>query len=307
MGDAVQRLRHEGITGVATLTDLIAELDPPRVVWLMVPAALTQAVVVELESLLSADDIVVDGGNSYYRDDIARAERLAGNGIHYLDVGTSGGVHGFDRGFCLMIGGDAEAVAVLDPIFLALAAGPESVTRTPGRAGAFAQAEYGYVHCGAAGAGHFVKMVHNGVEYGQMAVLAEGMAILRNADIGAVERSANAETAPLADAEFYRYDFDIASILETWRRGSVISSWLLDLTATAVTRSPELGEYSGHVADSGEGRWTVRAAIDEGVPAHVLAAALWERFDSRGGAEYANKALSAMRSEFGSHNESAAR
>lgn len=301
--DAVDRLRAEGVPGVRSLAELVAALEPPRIVWVMVPAAVTDKVISGLRPLLEPDDVLVDGGNSFYRDDVARAAELGADGIHYLDVGTSGGVYGAERGFCLMIGGYAAAVERLNPIFRALAPGINAAARTPGRDGSPAPEEHGYVHCGPAGAGHFAKMVHNGIEYGQMAALAEGMAILRNADIGAHSRTYDAETAPLPDADFYRYDFDIAAILEAWRRGSVVSSWLVDLTAAAVHADPNLGDYSGHVADSGEGRWTVRAAIDEGVPAHVLTAALLERFSSRGGADYANKALSAMRMAFGGHIE----
>ncbi|MGW6332972.1 phosphogluconate dehydrogenase (NAD(+)-dependent, decarboxylating) [Nocardia rhamnosiphila] len=303
---AVDRLRTDGVAGVGSLVDLVAALEAPRTVWVMVPAALTDAVVAELGDLLDPDDVIVDGGNSFYRDDIARSRMLAAHGIHYVDVGTSGGVFGDRRGFCLMIGGETAIVERLDPIFRALAPGVDTATRTPGRHGPVGRAEHGYLHCGAAGAGHFVKMVHNGVEYGQMAALAEGMAILRNADIGTAPRAADAETAPLADASFYTYDLDVAEIVEVWRRGSVVSSWLVDLTAAAVHADPELGGYSGRVADSGEGRWTVQAAVDEGVPAHVLTAALYERFASRGEADYAGKALSAMRHAFGGHGEKAA-
>ena len=303
--EAMERLRGEGIATAPSLAELVATLQPPRTVWVMVPAAVTAAVVTELGELLRHDDVVIDGGNSYYRDSVQRARLLAALGVHYLDVGTSGGVFGTERGFCLMVGGAKPIVDRLDPIFRALAPGAEAAPRTPGRDGESTPEENGFIHCGGPGAGHFVKMVHNGIEYGQMAALAEGLAILRNADIGSGAHAHDAETAPLYDADFYNYDFDIAAIVEAWRRGSVISSWLLDLTAAAVRVDPDLSEFSGHVADSGEGRWTLQAAIDEGVPAHVLAAALMERFASRGGGEYANKALSAMRSAFGGHIEQA--
>ncbi|MFE2995743.1 phosphogluconate dehydrogenase (NAD(+)-dependent, decarboxylating) [Nocardia sp. NPDC059246] len=299
----VDRLRAEGIRGADSLTELVEALEPPRIVWVMVPAAVTDKVIADLRPLLAPGDVLIDGGNSFYRDDVERAASLAEGGIHYLDVGTSGGVYGDQRGFCLMIGGDATVANRVDPIFRALAPGTEVCARTPGRDGTPAREEHGYVHCGPAGAGHFAKMVHNGIEYGQMAALAEGMAILRNANIGAAARASDAETAPLPDADFYRYDFDVPAILEAWRRGSVVSSWLVDLTAAAVYADPGLSEFSGRVADSGEGRWTVQAAIDEGVPAHVLTAALLERFASRGEADYANKALSAMRKAFGGHFE----
>ncbi|MFL0278125.1 phosphogluconate dehydrogenase (NAD(+)-dependent, decarboxylating) [Mycobacterium sp. SMC-19] len=301
--DAVDRIRDRGVVGVGSLADLVASLGRPRVVWIMVPAALTKAAVTGVGDLLDPDDVIIDGGNSFYRDDVARSRALAARGIHYVDVGTSGGVYGAERGFCLMIGGDTAVVERLDPIFRALAPGLGAATRTPGRDGPITPAEQGYLHCGGAGAGHFVKMVHNGVEYGQMAALAEGMAILRNADIGATARSVDAETAPLVDASFYTYDFDVAEVVEVWRRGSVVTSWLVDLTAAALHADPDLNGFSGRVADSGEGRWTVQAAVDEGVPAHVLTAALYERFASRGEANYADKALSAMRNAFGGHIE----
>ncbi|MFI2478810.1 phosphogluconate dehydrogenase (NAD(+)-dependent, decarboxylating) [Nocardia xishanensis] len=300
---AVDRLRADGVAGVASLPEFVGALEKPRIAWVMVPAAVVGSVVAELASLLEPGDVVVDGGNSFYRDAVVRAGELAARGIEYVDVGTSGGVHGAERGFCLMVGGTKNAVLQLEPVFRALAPGVDAAGRTFGRRGRPAPEEHGYVHCGGPGAGHFVKMVHNGIEYGQMAALAEGMAILRNAGIGAKSRSCDAETAPLPNAAFYRYDFDIAAILEAWRRGSVVSSWLTDLTAAAVHADPDLAAFSGHVADSGEGRWTLQAAIDEGVPAHVLAAALLERFSSRGEGEYANKALSAMRKAFGGHLE----
>ncbi|MFF3569190.1 phosphogluconate dehydrogenase (NAD(+)-dependent, decarboxylating) [Nocardia jiangxiensis] len=301
--DAVGRLSADGVAGVGSLPELVAALPKPRAVWVMVPAVATGAVVDDLGRLLDRGDVVIDGGNSFYRDDIARADALAANGIHYLDVGTSGGVYGIERGFSLMIGGDAEVVERMDPIFRALAPGVAAAPRSPGRSSAVEQAERGYLHCGGAGAGHFVKMVHNGIEYGQMAALAEGMAILRNADIGISARARGERSVPIADARFYTYDFDIAAILEVWRRGSVVSSWLLDMTAAAVHADADLREFSGRVADSGEGRWTVQAAVDVGVPAHVLTAALLERFASRGQGDYACQALSAMRHAFGGHLE----
>ncbi|MGH8908119.1 MAG: phosphogluconate dehydrogenase (NAD(+)-dependent, decarboxylating) [Egibacteraceae bacterium] len=300
---AVERLEAEGAIGATSLDDLIGKLVPPRAVWVMVPAVYVGGVTADLAERMEAADIVIDGGNSYYRDDIARARTLAAEGIHYVDVGTSGGVFGLERGFCLMIGGDDEVVAHLDPLFSALAPGVEAAPRTPGRQGAAGNAEHGHLHCGPTGAGHFVKMVHNGIEYGIMAAYAEGLAILRGANAGARERVADAETAPLRDPEHYRYDLDIAEIAEVWRRGSVIGSWLLDLVARALRASPDLAGFGGRVADSGEGRWTVMAAVDEGVPAHVLTAALYERFSSRGGADFANRVMSAMRKEFGGHDE----
>lgn len=300
---AVARLEAEGAVRAESVSDLVDRLQVPRVVWVMVPAALTGAVVAELGSLLDGDDVLADGGNSYFRDDIVRAAELAERGIHFVDVGTSGGVYGLSRGYCLMIGGDPAPVKRMDPIFQALAPGIGTALRTAGRQGPAGTAEHGYLHCGPAGAGHFVKMVHNGVEYGQMAALAEGLAILRNANIGAMDRDPDAETAPLADARFYRYDLAVAEIAEVWRRGSVISSWLLDLTAGALHGDPDLAGFSGRVADSGEGRWTVQAAVDEGVPAYVLTAALFERFSSRREGGYANQALSAMRHAFGGHAE----
>jgi 6-phosphogluconate dehydrogenase len=270
----------------------------------MVPAAYAGGTADQLHDLMEAGDVIIDGGNSYYRDDIDRSERYATKGIRYVDVGTSGGVFGLDRGFCLMIGGDAETIRHLDPIFRTLAPGRDSAERTPGRKGTDGgTAEDGYLHCGPAGAGHFVKMVHNGIEYGLMAAYAEGLNVLEHANAGAQEREADAETAPLRDPQYYRYDIDIAEVAEVWRRGSVVSSWLLDLTAAALQRDPSLEGFSGRVSDSGEGRWTVLAAIDEGVPVHVLSAALLDRFESRGEADLANKVLSAMRSGFGGHTE----
>jgi 6-phosphogluconate dehydrogenase len=300
---AIAQLESEGAVGARSLAEFAAKLTAPRAAWIMVPAALTHATVTELAALLERGDIVIDGGNSYYRDDIDRAKALAPTGIHYVDVGTSGGVFGLERGYCMMIGGEERTVAHLDPIFRSLAPGVEMAARTPGRRGPAAQSEHGYLHCGGHGAGHFVKMVHNGIEYGVMAAYAEGLAILKKADIGLREHARDAETAPLRDPEYYQYTFDMAEVAEVWRRGSVISSWLLDLTASALHEDPDVASFSGHVSDSGEGRWTVLAAIDEAVPAHVLASALYERFSSRGEADYADKLLSALRKQFGGHVE----
>jgi 6-phosphogluconate dehydrogenase len=299
----IQSLEAEGATGAYTLEDFVSHLEPPRPVWIMVPAAAVEATLGQLTPLLSSGDIVIDGGNSYYRDDIDRAERLSPAGLHYVDVGTSGGIFGLERGYCLMIGGDTDIVTHLDPLFAAIAPGAEAAPRTPGRAGSFAPAELGYLHCGPTGAGHFVKMVHNGVEYGIMAAYAEGLAILRQAGIGKLDRPADAETTPLRDPRYYRYDIDTAAVAEVWRRGSVVSSWLLDLTAAALVADPDLSTFTGRVSDSGEGRWTVLAAVDEGVPANVLTTALYERFSSRGEADFSDKILSAMRQEFGGHRE----
>jgi 6-phosphogluconate dehydrogenase len=297
------KLASEGAIGSETTADLVAKLEKPRAVWVMVPAAVTGQVVTEVAKLLDEGDTIIDGGNSYYRDDIARAAELAGKRIHYVDVGTSGGVFGLERGYCLMIGGEDEVVARLDPIFATIAPDVDAAPRTPGRTGAVATSERGYLHCGPNGAGHFVKMVHNGIEYGIMAAYAEGLDILKNADAGLRERSGDAETAPLDHPEFYRYTIDTAEVAEVWRRGSVVGSWLLDLTATALHDSADLEEFSGRVSDSGEGRWTSIAAIEEGVPAYVLTAAVYERFSSRGEGTYANRVLSAMRKQFGGHVE----
>src|SRR5919204_4188530 len=297
--DAVQLLAGEGAVGAATLEQLVAKLDLPRAVWVMVPAAITGLVVDELAVLLEPDDVIIDGGNSYYRDDIDRANALAAKGIHYVDVGTSGGIYGLERGFCLMIGGDSEPVRRLDPIFASIAPGLQAAPRTPSRTGEPSTDERGYLHCGPNGAGHFVKMVHNGTEYGLMAAYAEGLNILHRANAGSEQREVSAEVAPLQDPQYYSYDLDVAEIAELWRRGSVVASWLLDLTAQALHESPSLDDYAGRVSDSGEGRWTVRAAIDEGVPVPVLSASLYERFSSRGEAMYADRLISAMRKQFG--------
>ena len=292
-----------GVTGADTLAEVVAALEPPRSIWIMVPAAFVGATVDALAPLLDADDTIIDGGNSWYRYDVDRSATLAPSGIHYLDVGTSGGVFGLARGYCLMIGGDSDAVARLSPIFETLAPGLGEAMRTPGRDGTEAPEEHGWLHCGPSGAGHFVKMVHNGIEYGMMAAYAEGLNVLAKANIGAIDHADDAETAPLDAAAYYRYDLDLAKVTEVWRRGSVISSWLLDLTAEAFHADPELSAYSGTVSDSGEGRWTVNAAIDEGVPIPVLSAALYQRFSSRGRADVADQVLSAMRAGFGGHVE----
>ncbi len=302
--DAVRALVAEGATGANSVEEFVSKLTKPRAVWVMVPAGeITEQTVRGLAEYMDAGDTIIDGGNSYYRDDIARAEELAARGIDYLDVGTSGGVWGLERGYCLMIGGPENAVTRLDPIFRAIAPGVDAAERTPGRDGDPAPEEFGYLHCGPAGAGHFVKMVHNGIEYGLMAAYAEGLNILHNADAGSKQRTADAETAPMTDPRYYRYDFDMAAIAEVWRRGSVIASWLLDLTANALQESPDLKEFSGRVSDSGEGRWTALAAIDEGVPAPTLTSALFSRFASRDLDHFANQVLSAMRKQFGGHAE----
>jgi len=303
---SVQALAKEGALGAQSLDDFVTKLKPPRTVWLMVPAAAVDGTVQELAGRLQADDVVIDGGNSHYIDDIRRAKELARRGVQYVDVGTSGGVWGLERGYCLMIGGSTGVVQRLDPIFKSLAPGRGAIARTPGREAAQGTAEQGYLHCGPAGAGHFVKMVHNGIEYGLMAAYAEGMNILRHAGVGKEGRGVDAETTPLRNPEHYQYEFNLADIAELWRRGSVVASWLLDLTAKALLRESDLKSFSGRVSDSGEGRWTVTAAIDEGTPAPVLTAALYQRFASRGEDEFAAKVLSAMRLEFGGHIERAA-
>jgi 6-phosphogluconate dehydrogenase len=301
--EAVQSLVKDGATGGESLPDFLAKLNQPRAIWLMIPAALVDSTLNQLGVLAAAGDIIIDGGNSYYIDDIRRARELKDKGIHYVDVGTSGGVWGLERGYCQMIGGEKEVVTHLDPIFKALAPGSSTVAPTPGRAAAASTATEGYLHCGPAGAGHFVKMVHNGIEYGLMAAYAEGLNVLQHANEGKSERAADAETTPLRHPEHYVYDFNLADITEVWRRGSVVASWLLDLTAIAFAEQPQLEGYSGRVADSGEGRWTINAAVEECVPVPVLSAALFQRFSSRGEADFANKILSAMRFQFGGHVE----
>jgi 6-phosphogluconate dehydrogenase len=299
----VKRLAGEGATGAATLDDFVAKLKPPRAAWLMVPAAAVEATLSDLAGRLQKGDTVIDGGNSYYIDDIRRARELTVRGLHYLDVGTSGGVWGLERGYCQMIGGEADVVRRLDPIFKTLAPGRGGIERTPGREKVGGTAEEGYLHCGPSGAGHFVKMVHNGIEYGLMAAYAEGLNILRHANAGRQGRAVDAETTPLRDPEHYQYELNLSDITEVWRRGSVVASWLLDLTALALLKQPDLGSFSGQVSDSGEGRWTILAAIEESAPAPVLSAALYQRFSSRGEDDFANKVLSAMRFEFGGHAE----
>src|SRR6267154_2547374 len=304
---AVEDLAREKAVGASSLADLVRKLEKPRAAWLMVPAAVVDKSIADLVPHLESGDILIDGGNSYYVDDIRRAHELAEKGIHYVDVGTSGGVWGRERGYCLMIGGEAPVVGHLDPIFAQLAPGAGDIPRTPGREGTRGTAERGYLHCGPNGAGHFVKMVHNGIEYGLMAAYAEGLGILRNANVGKAASSVDAETTPLRDPEHYQYDLNLGDITEVWRRGSVIASWLLDLTAIALAKDSALSGFSGRVSDSGEGRWTIKAAIDEGVPVPVLATALYERFSSRGNADFQDKLLSAMRYEFGGHLEKSAK
>lgn len=301
--ESVKSLAAEGAAGAESLESFIRQLKPPRAIWIMVPAAVVDDMIGKLQPLLESGDILIDGGNSYYIDDIRRAGELKQSGVHYLDVGTSGGVAGLDRGYCLMIGGEREPVRSLDPIFQSLAPGMGSVPPAPGREDRESTAEQGYLHCGPPGAGHFVKMVHNGIEYGLMAAYAEGFNILKHANVGDFEREADAETTPLRHPEHYQYHLDLGDIAELWRRGSVVTSWLLDLTAKALAASPELGEFSGRVSDSGEGRWTINAAIDQGTPAPVLTAALFQRFSSRNEDEFANKVVSAMRFHFGGHQE----
>src|SRR5947207_14564268 len=299
----VNDLVKEDAAGAVSLSDMAGKLEKPRTVWLMVPAAAVDKTIAGVLTYLEAGDVLIDGGNSYYVDDIRRSKELETKGIHYVDVGTSGGVRGLERGYCLMIGGEAAVIKHLDAIFSALAPGRGDVARTPGREKRASTAEQGYLHCGPNGAGHFVKMVHNGIEYGIMVAYAEGLGILRSANVGKQTHAIDAETTPLRDPEHYQYDLNLPDITELWRRGSVVASWLLDLTANALAKDPELAGFAGRVSDSGEGRWTIKAAIDEGVPAHVLSAALYDRFASRGEAEFANKLLSAMRYEFGGHVE----
>jgi 6-phosphogluconate dehydrogenase len=301
--DSVKDLAKDGAAGAASLEEFVAKLKPPRAAWLMVPAAAVDDTLHKLSALMQKDDIIIDGGNSYYIDDIRRANDLKARGIHYLDVGTSGGVWGLERGFCMMIGGEVEPVGRLDPIFKTLAPGRGDIPRTPGREKSPGTAEEGYLYCGPSGAGHFVKMVHNGIEYGLMAAYAEGLNILRHANVGKHVQTVDAETTPLRNPEHYQYDFNLADVSEVWRRGSVVASWLLDLTAIALFGQEDLSKFSGRVSDSGEGRWTINAAIDEGAPAPVLSAALYQRFASRGEEDFANKLLSAMRFGFGGHIE----
>ena len=300
---SIDQLESEGAVGARSLEEFVAKLEKPRAAWIMVPAGYVQGTVDKLAKLMEPGDIIIDGGNSYYRDDIERSKQLETKGIHYVDIGTSGGVFGLERGFCLMIGGEKDVVEHLDPIVSTIAPGVAGAPRTPGRNGKVSTAEDGYLYCGPSGAGHFVKMVHNGIEYGIMAAYAEGLNILRHANAGKNGREIDAETTPLRDPEAYQYDLDIGDIAEVWRRGSVVASWLLDLTADALAKSPQLEEFSGRVSDSGEGRWTILAAVDTGVPVPVLTTALYERFESRGESDYADKVLSAMRSEFGGHAE----
>ena len=301
--DAVAALEKEGATGSSDIGDFIDKLEAPRAVWIMVPAAAVEAVLKDLVAHIQADDIIIDGGNSYYKDDILRAGMLREHGIHYVDIGTSGGVWGLERGYCLMIGGEDSIVAHLDPLLKNIAPGMGDIERTRSRTGEPSASEQGYLHCGPNGAGHFVKMVHNGIEYGMMAAYAEGMNILRHANIGKLDHSVDAETTPLQNPENYQYDIDTAEVAELWRRGSVVASWLLDLTAIALRENPDLSDFSGQVSDSGEGRWTSMAAIETGTPAHVLTAALFNRFSSRGEADFGDRLLSAMRFQFGGHHE----
>ena len=303
---AVDELSGEGAIGARSIDELTSLLRAPRVIWIMIPATFVDSTIASLRPHLVAGDVIIDGGNSFFEHDIRRADDLAGGGIIYLDVGTSGGVHGLERGFCLMIGGDRATVSRLDPIWQTLAPGIEAAARTPGRDGPGQPGEEGYLHCGPAGAGHFVKMIHNGIEYGLMAAYAEGLAVLERANLGGVTRRKDAETAPLEHPERYQFDLDVAAVAEVWRRGSVITSWLLDLTTAALRSDPELTSYAGHVSDSGEGRWAVQTAVDLGVPVQVIASALWQRFSSRDEGDFADRALSAMRHQFGGHAEAPA-
>ncbi len=300
---AVDELQKEGAVAASDLSDLVRKLASPRHIWMMIPAAYVDGLIKDLQAQLAPGDTLIDGGNSYYKDDLTRARGLADDGIHYVDIGTSGGVWGLERGYCLMIGGETDVVERLNPVFSALAPGVGDIPRTEGKIGEPSQAEQGYLHCGPPGAGHFVKMVHNGIEYALMAAYAEGMNLLRHANVGDAFRAADAETAPLREPEAFRYSIDIPQVAEVWRRGSVIGSWLLDLTANALNKNPQLDNFSGQVSDSGEGRWTNIAAIEAGVPVHVLSAALYDRFASRGEADFGNRMLSAMRYEFGGHHE----
>jgi 6-phosphogluconate dehydrogenase len=300
---SIAELEAEGATGGRTMEEFVSKLQTPRAVWVMIPAGITGRTVDELSGLLEDGDVIIDGGNSNYRDDVRRAKKLREQGIHYVDIGTSGGVFGLERGYCLMVGGDEEAISLIEPVLKTIAPGTGNIERTPGRSGELSQEEQGYLHCGPAGAGHFVKMVHNGIEYGIMAAFAEGLNILENADAGITTGEHSAEVAPLEEPEYYQFNVDTAKVTELWRRGSVISSWLLDLTAAALQANPTLDGLAGRVSDSGEGRWTVKAAIDIGVPVPVLAASLFERFASRGEDHFANQILSAMRQQFGGHNE----
>jgi 6-phosphogluconate dehydrogenase len=302
--DVVKQIQDEGADGASSITEFVGKLERPRVIWIMVPAAVVQSTIDQLRPLLDEGDIIIDGGNSYYRDDIDRARQLKADGIHYVDCGTSGGVWGLDRGYCLMIGGEVGPVGHLDPIFKTIAPGEGTAEPTPGRSLADSTAPHGYLHCGPNGAGHFVKMVHNGIEYGMMAAIGEGLSIIKHADVGLhPQAESDAETAPLRDPDAYLYQIDVGEVAEVWRRGSVISSWLIDLTAAAFANDPNLDAFAGRVSDSGEGRWTVQAAIEEGVPASIITASLYERFESRGLGDFTDKILSAMRSEFGGHAE----
>ena len=301
--DAVKGLASEGATGASSLADFVAKLHRPRAVWIMVPAGAVQSTIDDLKPLLEQGDIIIDGGNSYYRDDIDRAGHLLAENLHYVDVGTSGGVYGLERGFCLMIGGEPEPVEHLDPLFKSLAPGSGSAEPTPSRTRTDGTAQHGYLHCGPNGAGHFVKMVHNGIEYGMMAAIAEGLNIIKHADAGKRSEEVDAETAPLRDPQYYQYTIDVGEVAEVWRRGSVVGSWLIDLTADALAKSPDLSDFSGRVSDSGEGRWTVAAAVDTGVPAPIITDSLYDRFESRENGAFSDKILSALRSEFGGHQE----